>query len=185
VDLANNDMIVRSGSATAAASALTALSESVRAWSIADNGLPGSIGLGSSLSFYTADGGFTTLAVYNNALPGQIITSFNGLPVSETDVLVKYTYLGDTNIDGIVDASDIARILQGMNGVGGGWNFGDANYDGVVNTADLGRAMAALRGQGLPLGDTAGTGAGGAIPEPASLAMLLVPGLALLRPSRR
>jgi autotransporter-associated beta strand protein len=180
VDLANNDLIVRSASPSSAATAVTTLSGLVRSWWVADNGLPGSIGLGSSLAFYPAAGGFTTLAVYNNAVAGQTLTSFDGLPVSATDVLVSYTYLGDTNIDGVVDATDIARILQGMAGQGTGWNFGDVNYDGLINTLDLGRAVAALRGQGAPLGQSL-SGGGSAIPEPAGLAALVLPAFALTR----
>ncbi len=182
VDMTNNDMIFRAISAAGASAAVSSLSLQVRRWYIGSAGLPGMVGLGSSSAFYDAPGAFTTLAVYNNALPGQTLTSFNGISVSATDVLVSYTYLGDTNIDGIVDAADIARILQGINGQGSGWNFGDLNYDGAINTLDLGRALAALRGQGIPLGQS-GVGAGSPIPEPSTLALLL-PALAIAQGRR-
>jgi len=182
VDMTNNDMIFRAISAAGASAAVSSLSLQVRRWYIGSAGLPGMVGLGSSSAFYDAPGAFTTLAVYNNALPGQTLTSFNGISVSATDVLVSYTYLGDTNIDGIVDAADIARILQGINGQGSGWNFGDLNYDGAINTLDLGRALAALRGQGIPLGQSGG-GAGSPIPEPSTLALLL-PALAIAQGRR-
>ena len=118
--------------------AVASLSTLVRTWSTAAGGLPGTTGLGSTSAFYTPADAFTTLAVYDNSLPGQTLTTFNGLPVSATDVLVSHTYLGDTNLDGVVNATDIARILQGINGQGSGWNFGDLNYDGLINTLDLG-----------------------------------------------
>jgi len=178
VDLTDNDLIVRGTS-------VAAVRNLVAQWRTASSGLPGSVGLGSSLSFYSAEGAFTTLAVYDNSIAGQTRTTFNGIAVSPSDVLVKYTYLGDTNLDGAVNATDIARILQGMNGQGTGWNFGDVNYDGAINALDLGRAMAALRGQGAPLaGSNLGGAGGGAIPEPASLAPMLA-AAALLERRRR
>jgi hypothetical protein len=175
VDLTNNDLIVRS-TALGYATEIAAVRSLVRTWYTADGGLPGTTGLGSSLSFYTAAGDFTTLGVYDNsALPSggtSTLTSFAGQTVSATDILVKYTYLGDTDLSGTVDASDLARVLQGLSGAGTGWNFGDVNYDGVIDFTDLGRVQAALRGQGAPLGSAGGFGGGGAIPEPAGLGLL-------------
>lgn len=176
VDLTNNDLIVRS-TAGGYAAEVAAVRTLVRNWYTAAGGLPGTTGLGSSLSFYTPEGAFTTLAVYDNsALPAggtTTITSFNGQTVGATDILVKYTYLGDTDLSGSVDAADLARALQGLNGGGTGWNFGDVNYDGVINFTDLGRIQAALRGQGAPLaGNGGGLGGGGVIPEPAGLGLL-------------
>lgn len=168
VDLGTNDMIVRNGN-------VSELGAAVRAWLIDDAGLPGDVGLGSSSAFYTAAGAFATIAVYNNSGTGgsTTFTNFNGIEVGANDVLVKYTYVGDTNLDGVVDASDISRILQGINSPSlSGWAFGDTDYNGVVDTFDLGRALAALRGQGSPLGTAAGIGGGAAIPEPAALGLL-------------
>ncbi|MFN4242218.1 MAG: beta strand repeat-containing protein [Tepidisphaerales bacterium] len=168
LDLGTNDLIVRNGN-------LSDLASAVRAWLIADGGLPGSVGLGSSAAFYTEAGAFATLAVYDNTgSSGQtVFTNFNGILVGTSDVLVKYTYVGDTNLDGVVDASDISRILQALNNPAlGGWAFGDTNYDGVVDFTDLGRALAALRGQGAPLGVPATIGGGSPIPEPAALGVL-------------
>ena len=174
-DLGDSDLVIRNVDAAAAATTLAEVRDYVRAWSVANGGLPGAVGLGSSQSFYTTDGDFTTLAVYDNSGVGgsTVFTTFDGVPVGATDVLVKYTYLGDTNLDGVVNATDLARILQGLNGAGTGWNFGDVNYDGVVNTLDLGRALAALRGQGAPLGDEGSLTGGGVIPEPSSLGLLI------------
>lgn len=50
-------------------------------------------------------------------------------------VLVKYTYLGDVNLDGRVTPRDYA-IIDGQIGLGHDWGTGDANSDGKVSPAD-------------------------------------------------
>lgn len=174
VDLQSNDMVVRSTSPLNQATALINLRDMVRAWLVSDNGLPGLRGLGTTAAFYPAQGAFTTLAVYDNSGVGGTATfsTFNGVSVGANDILVKYTYVGDLNLDGVVDAADLSRALQGFNGGGTGWNFGDVNYDGAIDFFDLGRIQAALRGQGSPLGDSGSVGGGAAIPEPAGLGLL-------------
>lgn len=167
LDLQGNDLVLRDGN-------LPLVRQFVQRFLTAEGGLPGSRGLGSSLAFYTPDGAFTTLAVFDNSVAGHTLASFGGVSVTAADVLVKYTYVGDLNLDGVVDASDLARLLQGLNGAGGsspGWNFGDVNYDGVVDVVDLGRTLASLRGQGAPLVRSGGgPGGGGVVPEPAAAA---------------
>lgn len=183
VDLTNNDMLLRGERPER-------IREHVRTWTIANNGLPGAIGLGSSLAFYLPEGAFTTLAVYDNSVPGHTLPFFNGIETLASDVLVKYTYWGDTNLDGIVDAEDLARLLVGLNGEGSGWNFGDTDHDGEVTFFDLGRTLAALRGQGAPLGDASAYNrmtpppGGNAIPEPAAGLALLAAAPLLGRPRR-
>src|SRR5208282_2315621 len=68
-----------------------------------------------------------------------------GQTISDTDILVKYTYFGDTNLDGVVNASDYLAIDSAFNhnssvGAGGqfeaGWANGDFNYDGLINGDD-------------------------------------------------
>jgi len=40
---------------------------------------------------------------------------------SSSDALVKYTYIGDTDLNGFVDAADLANLVAGMNGGLHGW----------------------------------------------------------------
>ena len=49
---------------------------------------------------------------------------------------VGYTYLGDANVNGVVDTSDFTLLAQNFNGTGKVWGQGDFNYDGVVNALD-------------------------------------------------
>ncbi len=79
--------------------------------------------------------------------------------------------LGDANRDGKVDDNDLG-ILLGCWSTGSAWGDGDFNGDKTVDDNDL----------GILLGQWTGWTA--AVPEPATLAMLLVSGIAALRNRR-
>jgi autotransporter-associated beta strand protein len=49
---------------------------------------------------------------------------------------VMFTYYGDLNLDGVVNADDYALLDRGFTGHLGGWSNGDVNYDGAVDAAD-------------------------------------------------
>jgi len=78
---------------------------------------------------------------------------------------------GDTNLDGHRNGLDTGPFLAGFAAGVGKWFNGDYNGDGLVNGLDTGTLLAGLAA-GPP-----GSGSGGAVPEPASIALL---GLALL-----
>ena len=67
------------------------------------------------------------------------------------DILVKYTYYGDANLDGKVDASDYSRIDNGYLNHLTGWSNGDFNYDGVINGSDYTLIDNAFNMQGASL----------------------------------
>ncbi len=95
---------------------------------------------------------------------------FNIVPIGEN----VGTVYGDFNLDGAVDAGDLA--LLGANfGVAGsfGWADGDANGDGAVDAGDL-----AL------LGGNFGTVVH-PVPEPMTLGLLAVGGAAILKRRRK
>jgi hypothetical protein len=174
LDLTSNDLIVQGGD-------LAALRASVASWW--NNGARNGAGLGSSLSTALS---FTTLAVRTPLHDSGLveIDTFSGLPVVPSDVLVKYTYLGDTNLDGVLDASDFNAVLSGVTNSLSGWQNGDLNYDGLANAADLALflpAYAHYQSNPIPLG---GTGPAGAIPEPAATLPLLLATPLLLRRKR-
>ncbi|MBL7132690.1 MAG: SBBP repeat-containing protein, partial [Phycisphaerae bacterium] len=81
----------------------------------------------------------TTLAVFDNSGPGGGKTDLEGVPVDATSVLVKYTWYGDINLDGVVDFNDYNIIdntfLSGAT-TDQHWQRGDLNYDGVVDFND-------------------------------------------------
>ncbi len=127
LDLNDNDMIVHNGDPATIASQISA--------GYNGGGWNGSTGITSSAA---AAAGNTALAVElnQNNLGAALLTTFDGQTVTNTDVLVKYTYFGDANLDGIVNGSDYTLIDNGFNNGLNGWRNGDFNYDGVINGDD-------------------------------------------------
>jgi hypothetical protein len=128
-----------------------------------------------------ADGDFgglpTYLAIAEAADLG--LTEFDGITIDETTVIAKFTYVGDANLDGQVDALDYERVdlAIGNSGVFGTAQ-GDLNYDGAVDALDYEQIDLNIgNGVGSPL-------AGVFIPEPSSLGLVLGGGLIGLRRRR-
>jgi hypothetical protein len=79
----------------------------------------------------------TTLGIIQNTVSGvSLYNTFDSSPANGSDVLIKYTYFGDTNLDGVIDGSDYSRIDNGFLQHLTGWINGDFNYDGVVDGSD-------------------------------------------------
>jgi hypothetical protein len=99
---------------------------------------------------------------------------FDGVDPVFNDVLVKYTYYGDTNLDGIVDATDYSRIDNGYLNHLSGWFNGDFNYDGVVDGSDYTLIDNAYNSQSAQLSAsiTAEIAAPAAVPEPSTTIFL-------------
>lgn len=179
VDIQDNDLIVTNSSETL-------IRSYVAAWW--NGGLRDGNGLLSGLSFAEGLNELTTVAVVgnNNGTGGVRFSSFAGITgLDSNDVLVKFTYIGDTNLDGEVTEDDLVATLNGIRlGLTGWWN-GDTNYDGVVDGDDLANLLVVARLQGEILASgTGGFGNGGAVPEPAALGLLLA-GVPLMGRRRR
>jgi hypothetical protein len=111
--------------------------------------------------------GALTGTEYKSAL-GPAAT-FNGRAVANTDVLVKYTYYGDSDLNGVVNFDDYARIDSGFNNSRSGWFNGDFDFNGVVNFDDYALIDLAFNTQGgVVLAVRAGDGqpAGPALDRP-------------------
>ena len=203
IDLWNNAMIVRASGSSQNAANLTAVQAAVNA---ASNGLLwNGAGIGSTTVFNEASNTQAlALMVYDNTVITQ--SSFEGVsglgyfnggnPVGFNQVLVKLTYLGDFNGDGVINASDYTWLDgYALSGIA----LGDLNGDGVVNATDYtwldGSALnqsygvlADSRSGILPLSPATATAPASsavlaaspeAVPEPGALGLFLTGALGL------
>ncbi|MCS7032944.1 MAG: hypothetical protein NZ561_02995, partial [Phycisphaerae bacterium] len=92
--------------------------------------------------------------------------SFVGQTVDDTTVLVRYTLLGDSTLNGTTDLGDFALMASNFN-TPGDWYHGDYNYDFTVNLDDF-SFLAINFNKSLP----ADLPRGAAVPEPMTLAPL-------------
>ncbi len=111
---------------------------------------------------------------------------FDGQDTPLNDVLVKYTYFGDANLDGQVDGSDYTRIDAAFGTPLTGWINGDFNYDGHIDGSDYTLIDSAFNTQSgslttgvsgfafstASLGTTT-LGTTSAVPEPSSFGLAL------------
>jgi autotransporter-associated beta strand protein len=131
---------------------------------------------------------------------GTISSTFDGISPGLNDILVKYTYYGDANLDGAVDGSDYTLIDaafladKAAPGTLTGWAHGDFNYDGKIDGSDYTLIDNAFNTQGASLGSnpaaiiassTAQFGGSSAVPEPTTLGLLGMGAAGLLGKRRR
>jgi autotransporter-associated beta strand protein len=95
-----------------------------------------------------------------------------------SQVTVAQTLYGDANVSGGVDLSDLASLGANWNSTGKVWSQGDFNYDGNVNLSDL-AALGAHWNQSIS-GFSTALDSATVVPEPGSIVLLLVGGVATL-----
>jgi hypothetical protein len=135
--------------------------------------------------------------------------TWQGIPVNDTNnVLVRLTYYGDGNDDGVVNRLDVTALSQGFSGLAGyvGWSDGDYTYAGDIAKVDVSLLAQSYLFQGAPLGNAITSGQAqyllaldpdmsaaakadfqsiAGTPEPASISLLGAAGLLTLTRRRR
>ena len=171
IDLTNGGMVVDYTGATPAAS-ISGLLQSGFA-----SGAWNGNGINSSVAAATPG---MALGLADNASLG--LATFQGETVDSSSILVKYTYTGDLNFDGMVNGIDLS-VLGSSWQSSGLWANGDLNYDGVINGIDLSMLGSNWQaGVAAPLNVSFAEAAGAmgmSVPEPASLAVVGLGTLAL------
>jgi hypothetical protein len=190
LDLSNNPIVVESTTGNAAADFARLTNMILQGY---DNGKWDGNGITSSNA--AADTGhLTALGIIRNKNAGgtAIYSTFGGQSADANAILIRYTYYGDANLSGKVDSADYAAIDNGYLQHLFGWANGDFNYDGVVNGSDYTLIDNAFNMQGTAFpsptvqisgeiaSPTAQISGISSVPEPASLALLIVPACGLL-----
>jgi MYXO-CTERM domain-containing protein len=131
----------------------------------------------------------TGLGYADNAVLAPVKTTFGGQSVDPSSLLIKFTYFGDSNLDGQVDVADLGNLATNWQ-TANVWSGGDFDYNGTVDVNDLGLLATNWQaGVGSPLGPDFATAAAQlglpnvSVPEPAGIALgsLVLAGLARRR----
>jgi hypothetical protein len=198
LDLTTNDLIVQSGSA-AAVTAMVAQAYNGGQWNgfgITSTSAAASTNHLTALGVILNSNNYGTTALYGfNGFSAAPLGLFDGTIPNSTDILVKYTYYGDANLDGKVDGSDFSLLDNGYATHLTGWYNGDFNYDGVVNGSDYTLIDNAFNEQGASLATSVVNPAASAttqiaaattaVPEPATLGLLGLTAATSLRRRKR
>lgn len=187
LDLTDNDMIIH----------YTTPSPLETVKSLITSGYNGGTWDGPGIITSSAIGQINTYALgyaQNDRLPTFRYSTFSGEPVGRNPndtqdpsaVLVKYTWAGDVNLDGKVDDNDVTVVAlfydRGKVDTHY-WFQGDiARYDGKIDDNDITLLVLNYRkGLGSPLSGGAEPLGLTAAPEPATLGLLALGAVALLR----
>src|SRR6185503_15437912 len=175
LDLKNNSLVLEAGD-------LQAITAQIR------SGLNSGTGIVS-----TAPGNPFRLGSMSNA--GTIYSSFQGISgLNGDEVLIRYTRIGDLNLDGTVTISDFIDLASNFNHIGGStWQMGDVNYDGSVTISDFidlaSNFNQSVSGDALPISSSdaamLSSFAAANVPEPGASPLLLCGALWLRRRIRR
>ncbi len=115
------------------------------------------------------------------------LADFEGQPVTSdgvyNQILLKYTCLGDANLDGQVTPADFVNIVANM-GRTGSYLDGDVNLDGIIDAADFGLVSAHLGAGMYPAASEAMSASVAVAPEPLALAPAMASLLLGRRPRR-
>ncbi|WP_428937899.1 beta strand repeat-containing protein [Fontivita pretiosa] len=204
LDLNNNALVVNNGNLGTITSRIKSALENGGNF---DWGGPGIGSTQANVQNTTAGSFLYGLGVIKNDLAqvggsGPIYTDFAGESgLSTAEVLVKFTYFGDADLSGSIDATDYSLIDNGYVNTLSGWINGDFDYSGVIDATDYALIDNAYVNQAGPLAEAliaqhsqqfggeyvAALRAvqAGVVPEPATAGVLVLGATAMLGRRRR
>ncbi len=182
IDLGANDLIVKGGSLSDITTDLTqGRNGGGSAWT-------GTTGITSSAAAAIPSRTALAVEVNDDGMGHALMATFDGQPVVDGDILVEYTFVGDADLSGKIDAIDYGLIDNGFANSLTGWRNGDFNYDGAVNGDDYTLIDNAFNTQGS-LSFTALAAAPAeaiaSVPEPTDLLLVAMAAGLLVRVPRR
>jgi hypothetical protein len=141
LDLADNALVARAMTPTAV-QALLAAGYNGGSWN-GGNGITSSAAAGDSA-------GLMALGYATNA--DLRLSSFRGITgLAPSDVLVRYTYYGDADLDGQVTLDDFSQFLNGyqkQSPATNNWLSGDFDYSGAITLDDFSQFLFGYQHQG-------------------------------------
>jgi hypothetical protein len=137
IDLTTNSAILHATPETRDAQLATLTSQIASARNTDPNALWTGPGLTSSTAAANPDH-TTTLAILLNDKGDNtpIYQTFANQPVGPSDILIKYTWTGDADLTGKIDANDYFKIDHGFANHDTGYNNGDFDYSGTIDAND-------------------------------------------------
>jgi len=132
LDLTNNDAVLHSSAANKSANLARLYNQLKHGF---NNGDWRGLGISSTAAATNANAD-TGLTLVDNALLGY--SDFSGQPVTADSILLKYTYYGDIDQNGQVDADDLTVFASNFGRTSGATQVdGDIDFNGAVNADDL------------------------------------------------
>jgi hypothetical protein len=152
LDLYDNDLILK-------ANAENEVAKYDALYTIVDSGWNNGTWTGPGVMSTTASGspGWTSLGLVRNSQFSNLGRTpypiFSGQLVGTNDILLKYTYRGDVDLNGLVENNDVSTLgaFYAPGFTGKDWWEGDLNYDGVVDNNDVTYQSANYNPNGIQL----------------------------------
>ncbi len=183
IDVGTSDMIIRGSNAADGDTKFANVNDMAASGQYGDgvvlfsgNGITSSVAAADAVSGQLR---YAVGVVRNNIDGNTLYDTFDGVSVGLNDVLVKFTYFGDADLNGIVDDSDFFLLNNGYGNSLTGWVNGDFDYSGTVDDSDF---FLINNSYGLQSG---GLRAGGAVPEPTGMGLIALGAGAVLGRRRR
>jgi hypothetical protein len=109
-------------------------------------------------------------AITSSDLPAGYAVGYDD---NGSSLLIDRTLIGDTNLDGTVNLTDLLALLNSYGQTGAVWSQGDFNYDGTVNLTDL---LGLLNNYGMSASSSV-FGSTQVVPEPLAAGLLALFGV--------